>query len=342
MSPHSHAANKYVAVLNGDHEHCSSHRHGKRAVNLLIYRKSALHILLNFSQNPHDISNNRHDGKRTLDEKFKMVIRSPCADWRDFYPRGFLLMAAAKPLILTVAAVIAVGGVGWLMFDSASTVTSAPASDQTTTKPASAAAAPLAPGSTTATSAATATSAPAASSSSIPSRPPSLRPEASANAASIAEASRTGKFPERLSPLMAPKTFDPAAFAANPQAYLDVIEPGRVFQSAAPGAQVPVLQAKATNSFSIPVGGSCTLAVITAAKSPVTFTAFDLGTFSNSLTSITVQANDQGEASTVYHASGGVIANAQVLAGSPGASGQVQFHIFVSTPPAADKPVAAK
>jgi hypothetical protein len=176
----------------------------------------------------------------------------------------------------------------------------------------------------------------------MPSRPPSLRPEASANAASIAEASRTGKFPERLSPLMAPKAFDSAAFAANPQAYLDVIEPGRVFQSAAPGAQVPVLQAKATNNFSIPVGGSCTLAVITAAKSPVTFTAFDLGTFPNSLTSITVQANDQGEASTVYHASGGVIASAQVLAGSPGASGQVQFHIFVSTPPTADKPVAGK
>lgn len=141
---------------------------------------------------------------------------------------------------------------------------------------------------------------------------------------------------------MAPKAFDSAAFSANPQKYLDTIEPGRVFQSAAPGAQVPVLQAKATNSFSIPVGGSCTLTVITAANSVTTFTAFDLGTFPNSLTSITVQANDHGEASTVYHASGGVIANAQVLAGSPGASGQVQFHIFVSTPPAADKPVAAK
>ena len=253
-------------------------------------------------------------------------------------------MAASKPLILTAAAVIAVGGVGWLMFDSASAATSATdalARDQATTKPALLKA-PASSALTNATATSAATPTPAASASPIPSRPPSLRPDASANAASIAEASRTGKFPERLSPLMAPKAFDPAAFAANPQAYLDVIEPGRVFQSAAPGAQVPVLQAKATNSFSIPVGGSCTLAVITAANSVATFTSFDLGTFSNSLTSITVQANDQGEASTVYHASGGVIANAQVLAGSPGASGQVQFHIFVSTPPAADKPVAAK
>ena len=254
-------------------------------------------------------------------------------------------MAAAKPLILTAAEVIAVGGVGWLMFDSALTATSvteASARDQATTKPVPTAATSSALASTTSTSVSTATSAPAASASPIPSRPPSLRPEASANAASIAEASRTGKFPERLSPLMAPKAFDPAAFAANPQKYLDVVEPGRVFQSAAPGTQVPVLQAKATSSFSIPVGGSCTLAVITAANSVATFTSFDLGTFSNSLTSITVQANDRGEASTVYHASGGVIANAQVLAGSPGASGQVQFHILVSTLPAADKPVAAK
>lgn len=251
-------------------------------------------------------------------------------------------MAASKPIILTAAAVMAVGGIGWLMFDAGSAATSASAPHETTTKPASTAASSFASASTTATSAATATSAPAASASPIPSRPPSLRPDASANAASIAEASRTGKFPERLSPLMAPKAFDSAAFSANPQKYLDTIEPGRVFQSAAPGAQVPVLQAKATNSFSIPVGGSCTLTVITAANSVTTFTAFDLGTFPNSLTSITVQANDHGEASTVYHASGGVIANAQVLAGSPGASGQVQFHIFVSTPPAADKPVAAK
>ena len=78
--------------------------------------------------------------------------------------------------------------------------------------------------------------------------------------------------------------------------------------------------------------------------------AADFGRWNSTVTSIAgrialgekLQANDHGEASTVYHASGGVIANAQVLAGSPGASGQVQFHILVSTPPAADKPVAAK
>jgi hypothetical protein len=151
----------------------------------------------------------------------------------------------------------------------------------------------------------------------------------------VAEAARTGKFPERLSPMIAPGPFDPVAFTANPQAYLDVVEPGRVFQTAAPGTGVPVLEVKATASFAIPVGGSCTLAVVTAPYAPVSFVTLDLGEFPNSLTAITVQADADGHASTVYTASTGVIADVQVLAGSPLASGQVKFHVFVSNQPVA-------
>jgi hypothetical protein len=159
-----------------------------------------------------------------------------------------------------------------------------------------------------------------------------MRPDLNPNVASVAEAALTGKHPERLSPLVAPKPFDPAAFAADPKAYLDVVEPGRVFQSAAPGPDVPVLSPVGPASFEIAVEESCTLAVTTAPGSVVTFTALDLGTFPNSLTTITVQADAQGAASTVYTATRGVIADAQVLAGSPGASGQVKFHIFVTQP----------
>jgi hypothetical protein len=162
-----------------------------------------------------------------------------------------------------------------------------------------------------------------------------VRPDLNANVASVAEAARTGKYPERLSPLIAPKPFDPTAFAANPQAYLDIVEPGRVFQSAEPGVDVPVLSPQGTASYEIPVGGSCTLTVVTRPGYPTTFTALDLGTFQNSLTSITVQADAQGVASATYSASGGVIADAQILAGSPGASGQVKFHVFVTSQPVA-------
>jgi hypothetical protein len=157
-------------------------------------------------------------------------------------------------------------------------------------------------------------------------------PDARANAASVAEAARTGKFPERLSPMMAPKPFDRESFVKDPQSYVDVIEPGRVFQTATPGPAVPVLQPKAGGSFEIPTGGSCVLAVVTAPFAPVTYTALDLGSFENSLTTITVQADANGEASATYTARGGVIADAQVLVGSPLASGQVKFHVFVATP----------
>lgn len=228
-----------------------------------------------------------------------------------------------KPIMLSAVAMAALGLAGWLAFRSGAKEMAASTEVAAQAKPRS----------DTAGSPVSSQMTPSATSSAAP----SVRPDLNANVASVAEAARTNKHPERLSPLIAPKAFDPAAFAANPKAYLDVVEPGRVFQSAAPGLNVPVLSSKGTASYEIPVGGSCTLAVVTAPKSPVTFVTFDLGTFPNSLTAITVQANDQGEASTVYSASGGVIADVQILAGSPGASGQVKFHVFVTS----QQPVAS-
>ena len=338
MSPHSHAANKYVAGLNGDHEHFSSHRRGKRAANLRMYRKSALSIFFNFSQNPYDISNNRHDGKLTLDEIYKIAICWFCIAWRHFCPRGFPLMAASKPLILTAVAVVAVVAVvGWLAVQPASKENAdfgggAVSADKgptfaTDNIPSATSARSASPDTGASTVARDSAALMVASSIGVA---PSIRADANANVASVAEASQTGKFPERLSPLVAPKPFDEVAFSTNPQAYLDVIEPGRVFQGAAPGTDVPVLYAQGPASFTIPVGGSCTLTAITAPKAPITFTTLDLGTFPNHLTTITVQANDLGEASTIYSASGGVIAGVRVLTGSPLASGQVTFRVWVT------------
>jgi hypothetical protein len=228
-----------------------------------------------------------------------------------------------KAVVLTAAAVATLGLAGWLAFHSG-----AESGIHTAD---SAQPAPVASAAST-----TQAEAPAATPNTVGSAP-TVQPDLNANVASVAEAARTGKHPERLSPLIAPKPFDAATFASNPQAYLDVVEPGRVFQTAAPGLQVPVLRSNGSASHEIPVGGSCTLAVVTAPKAPVTFVTLDLGTFPNSLTAITVQANDRGEASTVYSASGGVIADVQVMAGSPMASGQVNFHVFVTS----QQPVAA-
>lgn len=228
-----------------------------------------------------------------------------------------------RSAVLVLAAFGTIAVIGWLAFRSSSTQATSPAT---------------VPGSIVGAPAATPPAPTAPSVSAIADVPPSVRPDVNANVASVAEAARTGKHPERLSPLMAPKAFDPASFNANPQAYLDVIEPGRVFQSAAPGPSVPVLRSKGTASFTITRGGSCPLTVITAPDAPVTFTTLDLGTFPNQLTSITVRANAQGEATTTYAASGGVIADVSVLAGSPLASGQVKFHVFVTDRPVATTP----
>jgi hypothetical protein len=253
-----------------------------------------------------------------------------------------------RTLIFTTSACVVLGGVGWLAFHAATSPPAVPGSAAAAPAPqvqANAVSTPsasaVAPASDIVSSvrpdldASASPVQPTSSVASVPATAPSVRPDLNANVASVAEAVRTGRFPERLSPLMAPNPFNATAYAANPQAYLDIVEPGRVFQSAEPGLNMPVLSPKGTASYEIPVGGACTLAVVTTPRMPVTFTALDLGTFPNSLTSITVQADAAGEASTVYSASGGVIADAQVLAGSPGASGQVKFHVFVTTPPVA-------
>ncbi len=68
---------------------------------------------------------------------------------------------------------------------------------------------------------------------------PLIRKDANVHVASVVEAIETGKFPERLSPLVAPAPFDREAFQKDPASYLNIVEPGRVWQVAQPGAGVP-------------------------------------------------------------------------------------------------------
>jgi hypothetical protein len=58
---------------------------------------------------------------------------------------------------------------------------------------------------------------------------------ATPQAASVMQALKSKTLPERLSAMFEPKAFNKAEFDANPKAYLDVTEPGRVFQTAQPG-----------------------------------------------------------------------------------------------------------
>jgi hypothetical protein len=158
---------------------------------------------------------------------------------------------------------------------------------------------------------------------------PRLDPNANAQVASVVEAARTGKHPERLSSLVLPKPFDRAAYAANPRAYLDVIEPGRVFQSAAPGPGVPVLDSLGAEMLSMSRGTPVELKVKAAPGAPVTYHSSDLGAFDNQLTTITVRSDEQGVAVAQFHATPGTIGDCNITAASPMCSGRINFFVTI-------------
>jgi hypothetical protein len=151
-------------------------------------------------------------------------------------------------------------------------------------------------------------------------------------AKSVAEALRTGTHPERLSPLIPARKFDRAAFLANPDDYLSVAEPGRVFQAAPAGAGVPALVALTPRRVNVDQGSAVTLSVQAEAGMPVTFTSFDGGLFGNGFVSQTVLASADGKVSVSFRGVEGTIANSQVLASSPTCSGQARFTVFTRVP----------
>ncbi len=164
---------------------------------------------------------------------------------------------------------------------------------------------------------------------------PRLEPDANVHVESAAEALRDETHAERLSVLVRPAKFSLKAFKADPQAYLDVVEPGRVFQAAQPGPGVPRLRTVSDRRQQIAQGDSATLRVVVPPGAPVTFTSFDAGAFQNGLTSISVQADQQGLAEAKFLATPGTIADVHILAGSPVASGQIRFVVNVVQPDAA-------
>jgi len=157
-----------------------------------------------------------------------------------------------------------------------------------------------------------------------------VRPDANPGAASVAEALATKTHPERLSPLIAPKPFDLVAYQRDPAAYLNLVEPGRVFQVAQPAADVQRIQAHGPVQARIPQGGSVPLQVQAPAGMPVTFTSFDLGRFAeNQLTSITVAADERGLAHATLVGAPGTTGEVNILAACPVTSGQITFRITV-------------
>ena len=168
-----------------------------------------------------------------------------------------------------------------------------------------------------------------------------LDERAQAQVASVREATTNGTHPERVSPLIPPAAFDQQAWARDPESYLRVSEPGRVFQTATPGPDVPVLVPSGPVMARIRALGTTALVVRAPAGAPVSWTSGDLGAFDNHLSSITVRADDQGLARVTFTAISGTAASAHILVGSPLASGQVRFTVDVIGGPETSAPPAS-
>lgn len=178
-------------------------------------------------------------------------------------------------------------------------------------------------------------SAPAAAATRDPLDPgmvPHVPGDANPSVAAVVAASQAGSHPERFSAMIAPAPFDPVAYLADPQAYLEIPEPGRVYQVAQPGPGVQRLRRISPVGLVIQQGERVELVVQTGAGMPVTFTSWDLGRFDNLLTTISVQADAQGYARTGFTATPGTYDDADILAGSPVTTGQVRFTIHIELP----------
>ncbi|MFO0979067.1 MAG: hypothetical protein U0996_21840 [Planctomycetaceae bacterium] len=158
---------------------------------------------------------------------------------------------------------------------------------------------------------------------------PPVKPDANTQAQAVFTALKSGEHPERFSSFVQPPAFDRAAWEKDPDAYLAIVEPGRVYQSAEPGSDVQVIQAISGQFQRVKQGDQIPLVVKAAPNAPVTFTSFDLGHFENQLTSTTVRTNADGEARVLFTAGKGTIDDIEILAASPLTTGQVRFVVNV-------------
>jgi len=148
---------------------------------------------------------------------------------------------------------------------------------------------------------------------------------------SVREAALTKTAPERLTPLVEPPPFDRGAFEADPQRYLNTVEPGRCFQTKRAEGPDDVHLALVSNPRAeINMGEKTALSVKSAPSAPVTFTSFNGGVFDGSgLGSVSVRADARGYATVHYSAGPGTTGDIQIQAGSPMAVGSQLFLVRV-------------
>ena len=118
--------------------------------------------------------------------------------------------------------------------------------------------------------------------------------------------------------------------------YLDVADPSRIHLRAPAGpdlrapAGVTRITAKSPSFIEVQPRSRTTLAVQATPHAPVTFLAYDRGAFTNGMSTITVQANQQGLAQADYTITTGTTLDCMIKVTSPLTSGQIDFLLTVA------------
>ena len=142
-----------------------------------------------------------------------------------------------------------------------------------------------------------------------------------------------GDNPRVVSSWFKPEAFDREAYLANPEAYLNLIRPSRVFDPAQPGEDVVPLEPISNGFHEILQGEQVVLKVQAEAGMPVAFYTPQVGHFTeNQLKSVTVKADDEGIATATFNAATGSMGVVDVMAASPVHSRQLQFRVNVLLP----------
>ena len=149
---------------------------------------------------------------------------------------------------------------------------------------------------------------------------------------SVVKAIQSGSFPERIDHKVQPKPFDVDAFRKNPQAYIDIVEPGRAFQVTF-DPKAPKLNAIGKSWHQIQVGKTMSIAVQATPGAPVSWLSPAGGIFTESrLNAMTTIADAKGVARVTWYATPGTINQAVVVVGSPLLQHQVHFNFNVVEP----------
>lgn len=143
---------------------------------------------------------------------------------------------------------------------------------------------------------------------------------------------RTRELRAAKSALFLPEPFDAKKYEANPQAYLEKVRPGRVFQPKQPGPDITRLTAVSRPFAKVLQSESVQLRVKADPGAPVAFHTSETGTFENLLKTTTVAANDEGIATATFTLGKGTSGLVNVLAASPVHSDQVRFTFKVELP----------